>query len=178
MRKNYKVSLSDGGYTLTSRVNQTVEDIDARLDRLEKIVRAGVLDPAGVVVGMRMDCVEKQLEKARVAACEGDGALADSNVIGDDDGHTMPTTARGLRTVIRLLRRIRARLESENTRLNAVINDLRLHDRYLEGQLKTQTSIAVTARADANFAKEELRKFKRQVDTKMRQFVKETFGDA
>lgn len=178
MRKNYKVSLSDGGYTLTSRVNKTVEDIDARLDRLEKIVRAGVLDPAGVVVGMKMDCVEKQLEKARAKAVEDEGALADSREDEDNDIDTMPTTVQGLRAVIRLLRRIRAKLEKEKVRLNAVINDLRLHDRYLEGQLKTQTSIATRALRDAECAKEELRNFKRQVDTKMRQFVKETFGDA
>jgi outer membrane murein-binding lipoprotein Lpp len=130
-------------------VNCDMDDIDERLDRLEKLVRAHVLEPAEVPVGAAMSVAVAKVERAAKVV----KALADEIPAPEP----MPGSKAGLREQVAELRSANHTLAQQVDRLST--------------QLRAEQIDHRSARMEANFAKEDLRRYKIDAETKVRQLA-------
>jgi hypothetical protein len=158
-----------------------MDDIDERLDRLEKLVRAHVLEPAEVPVGTAMSVAVAKVERAAKVV----KALADEIPAPEP----MPGSKAGLREEVTELRRqvklyddymgrdlaknhfLEKELKDANKRASNWEATYNSREHELLERLDRKERDLVSARADANFAKEELRKYKAEVEVKLRQLA-------
>jgi hypothetical protein len=162
MRKNYGNHYPTSGcFTGAAPDRHVVKadliDVDARLDRLERLFRAHVLDPAEVPIGTSVaqacDKVEKVAKQVKALAEEVEPRIA---------YNSMPITKAGLRKEVLSLTQEIDDLRDANARLAEQV-------RVISKDSKDMEDLYWKNRLETTQEKEMWR-------TKLRQFVKETVG--